>query len=126
MKITRTEALPFFAHPSQCKGFEAQDIPADDVAEYWARGPLCCVFVFGLWPRVWNVHIAAKPEGWGKLVSHGKAVLRAFCAAHDVDLITGWTPETNRAALAFARRVGFVEHGKMPTKEAVILQHWRP
>ena len=125
-RIGANEARGFFAHRSQQIGFLPGELPDDPAFEYWACGPICGVFVFGLWPSVWNAHYGVKPEGWGRLKEPATAVLSAFWDAKGAELITGWTPERNRAALAFAKRVGFFEYGRMPLPGGdVILQGWK-
>lgn len=119
-------AREYFAHTSQQLGFLPEDIPDDQPLEFWACGPICGVFAYGLWPGVWTAHYGVKPEGWGKLKEPATAVLSAFWDAHDAQLITGWTEESNRAALAFAKRLGFFEYGRMPLPGGdVILQGWK-
>ncbi len=72
------------------------------------------------------VHIAVKPQHWGGLVADAKAELAAFWADRTPSRIIGWTPAKFRAALAFSRRVGFVEDGRMNLPDGeVIMSGWR-
>lgn len=121
MRITVDEARAYFAHPSQqLFGITPDALPAEGV-EYWADGPLCGVFHCAPWPGCWMAHYAAKPEGWGRLDRHAKAILVAFWDDKQPAAIIGWTEKTNRAALAFARRIGFREDGDLP----FVTQVWR-
>jgi RimJ/RimL family protein N-acetyltransferase len=72
-------------------------------------------------------HHGCKPEGWGKAVGAARAGLAAFWGDVSPELIIGWTAKDNRAALAFARRVGFFETGVLRLESGdVITQGWRP
>lgn len=128
-KIRVEEARAFWEHPSQhVEGSTPDALPQDGpLVQYWAVGPICGVFHPAPWPRVWMVHIGCKPEGWGQAVSAAKAGLGAFWNAESPDAIVGWTPASKRAAVAFARRCGFVEHGRLALPSGdLILQNWRP
>lgn len=123
------EAREFFAHPSQLRasGIESPDDLPETGFEYWACGPICGAFHMTAWPGVWMAHYGAKPEGWGRLVPHARACLHAFAAARRPLRIVGWTSAGNRHAVAFARRIGFEEDGRMPLPGGdVILSGWRP
>lgn len=125
-QISAKVAREFFRDKSQQIGFLPEDIPEDQPLEFWTCGPICGVFAYGLWPGVWTAHYGVKPEGWGRLKEPATNVLSTFWESRDVHLITGWTPEANRAAIAFARRLGFFEYGRMPTPGGdVILQGWK-
>lgn len=124
MRISVDEARPFFAHPSQQKGFDPADLPSEGV-EYWASGPVCGVFRDFCWPRVLDVHCGVKPEGWGHTVPHARNILREVWEHHRPDLIVALTHESNRATLAFNRRCGFAVVGPLPVPERVIIQSWR-
>jgi RimJ/RimL family protein N-acetyltransferase len=69
-------------------------------------------------------HYAVKPEVWGKTIKPAKAILREFWEAENPQLIIGWTDESNRQALNFARRLGFKEIGTM--RNGVVTQEWTP
>lgn len=127
-RIMADEAMEFFADQSQQRGgMISPDQLHDNGIEYWADGPICGVFHQAHWPGVWMGHYGVKPEGFGGLVEPAKRVLRGFWKVKRPELIIGWTKESNRAALAFARRIGFVEHGRMVLPDgAVIMQEWRP
>ncbi len=127
MRITVDEARKYYAHPSQCiLGASPEKLPEDGV-EYWAQGPLCLTFHRAAWPGVYMVHCAAMPEGRGRLVEPGLALLRGFWDEKQAVRIIGWTPKSCRAAVAFARRCGFVEDGRFPVKDdEIIMQGWVP
>lgn len=125
MKITVDEAREYLRHKSQqIMGATPENLPSDGV-KYYAHGPVCGMFHRTFWPGVWMAHYAVKPEGWGFLTTPARAVLNEFLEAEGPERIIGWTPESNRAAMAFARRLGFVEDGRMPLPGgAIIMQGW--
>lgn len=124
MRILADDARAFFAHPSQ----RVYDLdPAalhDNGLIYYARGHVCGVFNLGPMPGVWFGHYAVKPEGWGKSDEDAKAVLREFSADFEARAIVGWTDSTFRAALAFAKRLGFEDRGEVVP--GITEQVWRP
>lgn len=121
-KVAVDEARDFFADPSQhVLGTTPDNLP--DWAEYWACEGICGVFHRAPWPDVWMAHYGVKPEYRGQYVAPAKAILRAFWDAHKPNRIVGWTEESNRAALAFNRRIGFSQDGAFP---GVIMQGWTP
>lgn len=129
MRISVDEARAYFTHPSQQKASKImpEALPDHPSVQYWATGGVCGVFHPAHWPAVWVAHYGVRPEAWGRAVKPAKAVLRAFWAANEPELIIGWTDESNRAALAFARRLGFRVHGEMDLPGGkVIEQNWRP
>ena len=72
-------------------------------------------------------HYGAKPEGWGELIPHARAILEQFTTDTGAYRVLGWTPASNRAACAFARRLGFVEDGRMPVEDGeIIMTGWAP
>lgn len=81
---------------------------------YWADGPVCGAFRDFCWPRVLDAHVGVKPEGWGRTVPHARSILTAVWDFYRPDLIVALTDETNRATLAFNRRLGFEVFGTMP------------
>lgn len=128
-RVSVEVAREYFAHPSQLKGSyldSAEDLPAEG-AQYWANGDVLGIFHIAPWPGVWMGHYAVKPTAWGNAVRPARAILNAFQDAERPDLIMGWTPAHNRAAVAFVRRLGFVEHGRFSVPEGEIIeQSWRP
>lgn len=125
MRITVDEAREYFAHPSQqVFGIKPEYLPGDPF-EYWADGPLCGVVHPSFWPRVWVVHFAAKPEGWGHVTEPAKRLLREFWEEKQPDRLIGWTPANLRGALALTRRVGFIEDGRLPLPGGdVVMSGW--
>ncbi|MBY6005374.1 GNAT family N-acetyltransferase [Salipiger bermudensis] len=126
-QLTAIEAAPFFEHKSQrLFDLDPYALPEEGF-EYWADQHVCGVFHKMPWPGVWGGHYGVKPEGWGRSTEPAKRILRAFWDAHECERIIGWTPESNRAAIAFARRLGFVKDGTMPLGSGnLIMQGWTP
>lgn len=126
-QITAQQAREYWAHPSQWVGGTPDQIPETGIA-FWACGPICGAFRDGPWPGVLMADYGAKPEGWGRLTAPARAVLRAVWAAYEPQLIVGWTDSTNRAALAFNRRIGFRVTGEMTLAngDKITTQEWRP
>lgn len=127
-RVTVEEAKPFFADKSQhFAGITPDRLPAGPEFQYWVSGPVCGIFHLAPWPDVWMGHYGVKPEGWGRTVGHGREILSAFWATEKPERIVGWTPESNRAALAFARRLGFEIDGEMDLPSGkIIMQGWTP
>lgn len=128
MKITVHEARAFFAHPSQLiQGLTSPDDLPEDGLTYYANGPICGAFHPMPWPGVWMAHYGVKPEGWGRLIQPAREILTRFAADHDAYRVVGWTLASNRAACAFARRLGFTEDGRMPSPDGeIIMTGWKP
>lgn len=125
-RLTKAQALPYFEHKTQRVGFLPDELPDESLVDYWACGPICLLFIYGLWPDVWNVHCAVKPEGWGKLEAPATEILNAFWDDKGAKLITAWTAESNPKATALARRVGFFDLGAMPHPDGnIIMQGWK-
>lgn len=126
MKITVDEARDYFQHVSQQKGngVTPDELPDHDGLVYYAHGGVCVLFHIAHWPGVWMAHVAVKPEAWGRTVIPGRKILNKFWNDESPTLILGWTDQNNRAALSFARRVGFTEIGTMQT--GVVMQEWTP
>lgn len=124
-KITVNQAREYFTDPSQqLHGITDKNLP-DEGFEYWADGPVCGVFHRVAWPGVFMCHYGVKPEGWGKLVKPAKRILEAFWGEHNPKRLIGWTPDTNTAALGFAKRLGFTIDGEMDLGEVkIIMQGW--
>ena len=120
------EARAYFAHPSQqLFGITPDNLPGEPF-EYWAQGGICGVMHQMPAPGVWMVHIAAMPGHWGHLVADARAALREFWEEKHPARIVGWTPARLRAAVAFSRRVGFEEDGRLPLPDGeIIMSGWR-
>lgn len=114
MRITCDAAREFFVHPSQqILGATPDNLP-DEGCEYWADGPVCLVFHGTAHPDVWMAHLAVKPEGLGQAVAPTRRLLEAFWAEHKPRCIIAWIEEHRRAAIAFAKRAGARETGRIP------------
>lgn len=127
MRISVDEARPYLSHLSQLRGSKLsrpEDLPLAGV-EYWAVGPVLGMFHLAPWPGVWMGHFAVLPDSWGRTVVPAKAVLREFWEYANPARIVGWTEKSNRAALAFTRRLGFTVDGEMPLPTGnIIMQGW--
>lgn len=123
MKITVDEAREYFAHASQQKAslITPDQLPENGVLYYALEG-VCAVFHDAHWPGVAMAHYAVKPEAWGRTVEPAKAILREFAVEYEPEAIIGWTSESNRAALAFARRLGFREYGRLNLPSGTVIQ----
>lgn len=126
MRITAREAREWFAHPSQqLHGLDPEALTDDFL--YYANGPICGVFHPMPWPGLWMGHYGVKPEGWGQLIRPAREILEQFAFDAGAYRVLGWTLASNRAACAFARRLGFVEDGRMPSPDGeLILTGWMP
>ena len=124
MEITVDEARAYFAHSTQLKASllsSPDDLPETGVV-YYATGGVCICFHDAHWPGVVMAHCAVLPEAWGSTVPAGKDILRQFTEDHSPQAIIGWIAETNRAALAFARRLGFEEYGRLELPSGAVIK----
>lgn len=125
MRITVDEAREYLADKSQQIYDAKPEILPEVGVEYYADGPVCGMFHPAFWPGVWMAHYAVKPKEWGHLVTPAKRVLNEFWDTERPQRIIGWTPEGNRAALAFSKRLGFVVDGEMNLPSGkIIMQGW--
>ena len=125
LKISVNEARAYWSDRSQQIGGITPETLPDVGFEYWADGPICGVFHPAAWPGVWMAHYGAKPEGRGRFVDHARRILCAFWEAHDPARVIGWTHSNNRAALAFAKRIGFQVDGRFPVQDGeIIMTGW--
>lgn len=120
-RITPDEARRYFADPSQQVLDVTPDTLPEEWCEYWADGPVCIVFHATAAENVWMAHLAVLPEARGHLVEPALRVLRAFWAHHNPRRIVAWIEETRRPAIAFARRLGAREHGRIP---GTVMMDW--
>lgn len=124
MRIDHVRAADFFRHKSQQIGdIDPDNLPSEGF-HYFSQGPVCGVFHLGPMPDVFFAHYAVKPEKWGHLRAHAKAVLREAAFELGAIAIVGWTDTKNRAALAFNRRIGFESRGEIAP--GITEQVWRP
>lgn len=126
MRISVDEARGYFAHRTQQEkaGIAPEQLP-DEGFHYYAQDGVCGVFHRIQWPNVWMAHYGVYPSAWGRTTRPALAILSEFWDAEKPALIVGWTDEANRAALSFARRIGFKEHGRMVLPDqTVIMQGW--
>ena len=101
------------------------DLPGEGVV-YYATGGVCGCFHDAHWPGVVMAHYGVLPEAWGSTVPAARAILRQFSEDYQPQAIIGWTDERNRAALAFARRLGFEEYGRLELPSGtVVKQRWQ-
>jgi len=127
LRISVDEAREYFRHPSQQK---ASIITPDALPEsgviYYAHEGVCGCFHDAHWPGLVMAHYAVNPEVWGRTVEPARAILAQFWDDYRPEAILGWTAESNRKALSFARRIGFREYGRLDLPSgAVIKQEWR-
>lgn len=100
------EARTFWKDASQHIGGTPDQLP-DEGIEYWACGGICVAFQqFG--PGIWQADYGVKPKHWGNLDGAAAAVLRAFCSEKSPRTVFGRTEKSNRLAVSFAKRLGFV------------------
>ena len=123
MRISRAEAEPYFAHKSQ-RIMGLEELP-DEPFEYLAFGNVCGAFHDSFWPGVAMVHVGMKPEGLGRSDAHAMAILHWYAEDRECERITAWIDQRNRAAMAFARRLGFEDDGEMKmASETVKMMGW--
>ena len=125
MKITVDEARAYFAHKSQQLGGITPETLPEEGFIYYADGHVCGVFHRAPWPDVYMAHYGVKPEGWGNTLEPSLRILNEFWNDVQPERIIGWTPASNKRAIAFAKRLGFVRDGEMPLNgENLIMQGW--
>lgn len=125
MIIPASEAEAFFSHPSQRKGAKPGDA-LPDWMEYRVNGDVCLATHWTHVPGLLLCHVGVKPTAWGTVREKVLPLLHDAWGEHQPDRIGGWIGESNKAACALARRCGFVEDGRVPLGETVILYGWRP
>jgi hypothetical protein len=124
MIISPGQAMEYFGLPCQRRAsMLGGDLPVDGV-EYWAKGPVCGAFHDAPWPGVIMGHFAVKPYAKGFAEEPARCILRAIWAHHNPARIVGWMKESNRAGLAFVRRLGFEIDGRMPMAQPVVMMGW--
>jgi hypothetical protein len=125
LKITAEQARPYFWHKSQLIGDGKVDDLHDDGFAYFATGGVCGMFHDLPWPGVIAGHFGVLREAWGAAVEPAREILHSVWVTYRPTRIVGWMIETNRAGLAFVRRLGFVVDGRMPLPEPVIMMGWK-
>lgn len=126
MRISVEEAKPYFDHPTQRRAsiITPETLPVTGVV-YYAIGGVCGCFHDAHWPGIIMAHYGVKPEAWGETVPAGKEILWMFADDYQPKAIIGWTDADNRAALSYARRLGFKEYGRLELPDStVIKQRW--
>lgn len=99
----------------------------DDGFEYYALDGVCGVFHPAMWWGLYMAHYGVLPSAWGRTTEPGKAILRQFWEDRQPEKIIGWTDSRNRAALSYARRLGFREYARLKLSESTIVQQeWTP
>lgn len=63
---------------------------------------------------VWMGHHAIHPNMWGRAVEPMMNIIDHFRCEYRPARIIGWTPEDNRLAVNFAKKLGFSVDGVMP------------
>ena len=122
MKITVDEARAYFAHPSQHdNGLVEPEL--SEFMEYWAKDGVCLCFHPAIIPSITVVHIGVKREAWGSTTDPTREILQAYWAEHQPRRIVAWIETKRKHAIALARRVGFIEDGRLPD---IIMMGWRP
>jgi len=124
MIIHSIQAREYFAFPCQRRASMLQGELPDTGFEYWANGPVCGAFHDAPWPRVIMGHFAVKPHAKGFADDAARCILREVWAHYNPARIVGWMKESNRAGLAFVRRLGFQIDGRMPLAEPVVIVGW--
>lgn len=121
MKITASEAEAFFA--PQRRG-ETEPLP--DWMAYYVNDDVCLATHWTHVPGLLLCHVGVFPSAWGKVKDKGMPLLMEAWAEHAPERMGAWVNQSNRAACALARRCGFVEDGRLPMDDPVILYGWRP
>lgn len=126
-RVPASVARAYFDHPSQRKGGMVNpDDLHDNGIEYRIYGGVCAALHAAQWPGVWMAHVGVLPAAWGRAVGPARTILEWIWETKEPERIIGWTKESNRAALAFAKRLGFETDGRMDLPSGpVILQGWR-
>lgn len=117
--LTPFQAAPFFWHADH------GDVTKNKWMKFRACDGVCIAFHEHLWPGVWMGHLGVKRDAFGRSDEALRAILSAFALETGADRIVGWIKESNRAALAMCRRVGFEMDGRLPTAEPAIMVGWR-
>ena len=71
-------------------------------------------------------HLGVKKDALGRSDEAMLAILQAFALESGAERIVGWIEESNRAALAMCRRIGFEVDGRLPLAEPALMIGWRP
>jgi hypothetical protein len=123
MRISVADARPYFEHPSQQVEGAAPDTIPENGCEYWADGPVCLIVHQTAANGIWMVHLAVKPKAWGFLTAPAERLLCEIWTEKKPLRIVAWINKDRRAAISFARRVGFQVDGHLPN---TVMMGWRP
>lgn len=118
MIVSPKDATVYFWHPAA--SLWGNELP--DVAEYRVDGDVCLAFHQTFWPDVWMVHLGAKRDGWGRLDKSTMLLLNEFWSEKLPVRIVAWVCKSNRAVIALAKRLGFVEDGQFAD---VLMMGWQ-
>ena len=89
------------------------------------RNGLCVGMFHEIYNGIWMAHQACHPDVWGKSVEPMMKILDTFDQMHVPQRVVGWTPENNRMALSFAKKIGFKVDGLMPLPSGnLVIMGW--
>ena len=126
MRISVDQAREYFQHPSQQRegvGLMPDQLH-DDGVTYYATEHMCLlVHEYEGEPMV---HIAVKPEGWGRLDDPCVTLLTWVQADWNADRLLALIDENNRAVVRMANAVGFTGSQQVEMVDKLYtLKEWR-
>jgi hypothetical protein len=123
-QISAAEARQYFWHPAQLVGDGSVADMRDDGFVYFEQDGVCGAFHDVPWPRIIAAHVGALRSAWGRALAPALAILRYVWGLYQPARIVIWVQQKNRAAVAFAKRLGFVADGLVPLPEPVVMMGW--